>query len=163
MIQSINKTLNDYYNNKLIINGFVSTQYKDMFSFDSNYIAAQKNHPIIKEMVRYIQHHANTFQNAIQFKDGVHKYFQIMCEKYPQLVAKYNLVSFTNAKSQMLSFEDLYSKNNNMPSISDLYIIPTLYDEVMKKHMFGYINRLDSNQLLESEMWISYAIQSSLK
>jgi hypothetical protein len=63
----------------------------------------------------------------------------------------------------MLSFEDLYSQNNNMPPLNDLYIIPTLYEDVMKKHMFNYIERMSVKQLLESEMWLTYAIQVSLK
>jgi hypothetical protein len=163
IMQSITNTLTDYYNGKLIVNGFVSTQYKDIFSYSSVYIGCQKKHPIIMEMVRYIMEHANSFQNAVQFKDGVHKYFQIVCEQYISMIARYNLVSFTNRKYEMLSFEDLYSQNNNMPPLNDLYIIPTLYEDVMKKHMFNYIERMSTKQLLESEMWLTNAIQVSLK
>jgi hypothetical protein len=73
------------------------------------------------------------------------------------------MVSFLNNRGEMLSFEELYSQNNNMPPINTLTIIPTLYDIVMKKHMFNYIERMNSTQLLESEMWITYAIHLSLK
>jgi len=44
-----------------------------------------------------------------------------------------------------------------------LAIVPTLYNITMKKHMFNYIERMNVSQLLESEMWITYAIQMSLK
>jgi hypothetical protein len=163
IMKSLNNTLNDYYNGKLIVNGYVSTQYKDIFSYNSVYIGCKKQHPIIKDIVGYIRKLSNTFQNEIHFKDTLHKYFQEICEDNNRLVSRYDMVSFLNNSGEMLSFEDLYSQNNNMPPMNTLTIIPTLYDIVMKKHMFNYIERMDSKQLLESEMWITYAIQMSLK
>jgi hypothetical protein len=163
MMRSINETLNDYYNGKLIVNGYSSTQYKDIFSYDSTYIGCIKGHKIVKLMMIYLKGLSNGFQNEIYFKDTVHKYFQGICENNNYLVSRYNIVSFLNGKGEMLSFEDLYSKNNNMPSLNTLAIVPTLYDITMKKHMFNYIERMNVSQLLESEMWITYAIQMSLK
>jgi|688.fasta_scaffold81157_2 hypothetical protein len=163
IMRQMNNTLNDYYNDKLIVNGFVSTQYKDLFSYDSMYISCRKQHPIIKNIVGIIRKLGNTFQNEIHFKDTIHKYFQEICEKNDKLVSRYNMVSFLNNNGEMLSFEDLYSQNNNMPPINTLTIIPTHYDITMKKHMWNYIERMDTQQLLESEMWITYAIQMSLK
>jgi len=163
IMRSINNTLNDYYNGKLIVSGFVSTQYKDIFSYDSTYIACKSGHPLIRDIVKYIKQLSNSFQNEIHFKDTLHKYFQETCEENNKLVSKYNMVSFLNKNGEMLSFEDLYSQNNNMSSMDKLTIIPTLYDIVMKKHMWNYVERMNSQQLLESEMWITYAIQMSLK
>jgi hypothetical protein len=163
IMNTINNTLNDYYNNKLVVSGFVSTQYKDMFSYNSTYIGCKSGHPIIKDIVNYIRMLANTFQNEIHFKDTLHKYFQEICERNNRLVARHNIVSFLNNKDEMVSFEDLYSQNNSMPEMSKLTIIPTLYDETMKKHMWNYIERMSVDQLLKSEMWITYAIQQSLK
>jgi hypothetical protein len=163
MMKSLNNTLNDYYNGKLIVSGYVSTQYKDIFSYDSMYIGGKKGNAIIKDIVNLIRNLANTFQNEIHFKDTIHKYFQEICEKNNRLISRQNMVSFLNNKDEMLSFEDLYSQNNNMPPMDTLTIIPTHYDVVMKKHMWNYIERMDTQQLLESEMWITYAIQMSLK
>jgi hypothetical protein len=163
MMKSVNNTLNDYNNGKLVVSGFVSTQYKDIFSYDSTYIACKRGNPLIRELVILIKNLSNSFQNEIHFKDTVHKYFQEICEDNNRLVARYNIVAFLNRNDEMLSFEDLYSQNNNMPPMETLTIIPTLYDIVMKKHMWNYIERMDSMQLLEAEMWITYAIQVSLK
>jgi hypothetical protein len=163
IMHPINNTLNDYYNDRLIVSGYVSTQYKDIFSYSSIYIACNKQNSIIKNIVNYIRRLSNSFQNEIHFKDTLHKYFQRICEDNEHLVKRYNMVAFLNNNNEMLSFEDLYSQNNNMPPMETLTIIPTLYDVVMKKHMWNYIERMDSDQLLKSEMWITYAIQMSLK
>lgn len=163
MVQSItDKTTSDYFQNKLIVMGYESSQYNDIFGFHSNYIACKKNHIIMKEMMRFIIHSMKTFQNAIRFKDGVNKYFQHLCNKHQDSISKQDLLAYKNRHNRMLSFEDLYSDNNNMPPLSTIYIVPTLYDIVNKKHMWRFIERLSSDQIMDSEMWMGYAIKTAL-
>ncbi len=163
VVQSItDKTVSDYYQDKLIVMGYESSQYSDIFGFNSNYMACKKDHIIVKEMMKFIIRNMKTFQNSIRFKDGVNKYFQHLCNKYQDTISKQDLLAYKNRNERMLSYEDLYSDNNNMPDLKTLHIVPTLYDIVNKKHMWRFIERLSSEQIMDSEMWIGFAIKTAL-
>ena len=151
-----------------IINGKVITYSRnnnniiDNKGFSDEIISMSPKNIISEKMLSYIKANVHTFQNGIQFKNAINKYFNILlsnCSNHKFV----DLTANTTCSGKFVSNHMLFSTNFiNLYRLSHKSFFPININHIKQFHKYNYIIRMNKEQLIKSNLFLAYLLKYSL-
>ena len=163
MLNTLNISSDDYYSGKVLTFGINNTDIIDNIGISDKIIAANRNNPFIKNMLKFIINNLYRFQNAYKFKNGVNKYFNNILIKgdyirfYPFTLQKELSNKFISVDTLMSIF------NNNIVNYNDKIFINLNLDILKELPKYNYLLRMSESQIINSNLFLATLFKFSNK
>ena len=163
MLNTLNISSDDYYSGKVLAFGINNTDIIDNIGISDKIIAANRNNPFIKNMLKFIINNLYRFQNAYKFKNGVNKYFNNILIKgdyirfYPFTLQKELSNKFISVDTLMSIF------NNNIVNYNDKIFINLNLDILKELPKYNYLLRMSESQIINSNLFLATLFKFSNK
>lgn len=163
MLNKLNIDENSYYSGKVLSFSINNTDKIDNIGISDSILAAKRNNPLIKNIIKFIIFNLYRFQNAYKFKNGVNKHFNNLIKKgdfvrfYPYTLQKDLRNKFIDTPSLMGIF------NNNIGNYKNKVFVQIDTESIKILPKYSYILRMSENQIRNSNLFISTLIKYSDK
>ena len=154
---------NDISIGNIVTYGKNNTNLYDNLEYSDLIIGAPSNNQTINDIVKFITLNLNTFQNGILFKNSINKFFNTAIRNSKNHVHK-NLLITEISNNQALSISHLFSTSFiNIKDFSKKTFININADNINNSVKYSYLFNMSPEQILESNLFISYLIQMALQ
>tara|TARA_B100001093_G_C26843105_1_gene1021532 strand:- start:61 stop:1026 length:966 start_codon:yes stop_codon:yes gene_type:complete len=156
------------YNNKLLREAVVTygrnnTNLIDNHGLDDNILAASVDNPLINNMIQYFKSNLNTFQNSVYFKKAINKHFNKSVKSYTHHIHSKQLVEKT-AAGRFMTLDDLFTTNyTSFDGFFSKGMLNINISHIEGFHKYNYVLRMSKQELLDSNLFLSYLLKKALQ
>ena len=155
------KPLRDMINihrNKLITFSINNTQLVENKGLSDNIIACNKNNLLTEEMLAFLKHKINSFQNDILFTKEINRYFNTLLLNYPHYHSDQEQLEINNS---IINNSHLFSNQISIHHINK-NIININLDDIRNNPKYSFLLHMSRENILNSNMLIGRIIRQSL-
>lgn len=151
-----------YFNRGYILTfGSNNTNFIDCKGFNDSYLAALPENKIIGDMLKFITDHISSFQNAINFKESINRYFNaIICSHKKHY--HYDMLIEKSSDNKYITIDWYFKTYYNSLNDKVEGMLPLYLGKINRHSKYNYLNRMSPEQILNSDMLIGNLLRKSL-
>jgi hypothetical protein len=160
-------TIADYRTGKCILFGPTSSIYNEWLGVDDARVAVTEGHSLVRDIIKFITENSRKFHYSMEFRDAISQKVQELVTIHAGLIRVNQCLPTVNSSGRPYLIDDLYASSWSMPQpdtpVGSYCMIPTHYQQAVRKYSFGYLRQLSAEEINQSELWVAEQIRRSMQ